>query len=280
MRKMMAAIVFLLAAQSGWAGVSYEFIQSSQSDIEQIPSTNLTGRAILDGSRSRIDFVSGNIYAPGAYVLSTDGNKTQLWVDPVTKTYSEINSAAIAAGYGAANVKIENFKASTTKLDDHQTVAGIATDHYRLTISYDMTLPYGNMPLTQNIHEDIDKWTTDQFGEVANSFLAGGGIQTGNPQLDQIIQAETTSIKGFPLRQTVVVSTTNPRGKAPGSELKLSNVRRQQRDLLVTSIRTMNPVAAAFTVPSTFRKIDAAEQQKNLAKPSQVTVLSFEPVSQ
>jgi hypothetical protein len=280
MRKMMAAIVFLLAAQSGWAGVSYEFIQSSQSDIEQIPSTNLTGRAILDGARSRIDFVSGNIYAPGAYVLSTDGNKTQLWVDPVTKTYSEINSAAIAAGYGAANVKIENFKAATTKLDDHQTIAGIATDHYRLTISYDMTLPYGNMPLTQNIHEDIDKWTTDQFGDVTNSFLAGGGIQTGNPQLDQIIQAETTSIKGFPLRQTVVVSTTNPRGKAPGSELKLSNVRRQQRDLLVTSIRTMNPVAAAFTVPSTFQKIDAAEQQKNLAKPSQVTVLSFEPVSQ
>jgi hypothetical protein len=277
MRKTMAAMVLLLAAQSGWAGVSYEFVQSSQSDIEQIPATNLTGRAIIDGERSRVDFVSGNIYAPGAYVLSTDGNKTMLYVDPVSKTFSEVNAAAIAASYGAANMRIANFKAATTKLEDHPIIAGVPTEHYHLAISYDLTLPYGTMFLTQNVREEIDKWTTVQFGDISETFLAGGGIRTGNPQLDQVIEAETTTIKGFPLRQSVVVSTTNPRGTAPGSELKLSNVRRQQRDLVVTAIHTMNPIAAAFTIPSTFQKMDGSQQQQKLAKPSQVTILSFEP---
>lgn len=279
MKKTLLAIVLIVAAQSGWAGVSYEFVQSTQSDIEQIPSTNLTGRAIIDGVRSRVDFVSGNIYAPGAYVLSTDGNKTLLWVDPVTKTYSEISATAVAASYGSSNVKIDNFKSNVTKLDDHPVIAGVPTEHYHQTISYDMTLPYGTMPLTQNIREEIDKWTTLQFGDITEAFLAGGTVRTGNPQLDQIIDVETTAIKGFPMRQTVTVSTTNPRGAAPGSELKLSNVRRQQRDLMITAIHEIHPIAAAFSIPTSFTKIDAAQQQKNLAKPSQVTVLSFEPSS-
>lgn len=279
MRKFVAAAVLLVAAQSGWAGVSYEFVQSSQSDIEQMPATNLTGRMIIDGQRSRVDFVSGNIYAPGAYVVSTDGNRTLQYVDPLTKTYSEVNAAAIATMYGTSNLKIANFKTSTSKLDDHPTVAGIPTDHYHLTITYDMTVPYGAMALTQNVREEIDKWTTTQFGDIAESFLAGGGIRTGNPQLDQIIEAETQSIKGFPMRQSVVVSTTNPRGTAPGSELKLSQVRRQQSDLVVTAIHEMHPIEAAFRIPTTFQKIDGSNLQQQLAKPSQVTVLSFEPTS-
>src|ERR1043166_846344 len=120
MRKTLLAIVLLLATQSGWAGVTYEFVQSTQSDIEQFPATSLTGRAIIDGPRSRIDFVGGNIYAPGAYVISTDASRTLLYVDPVSKTYSEVNAGAIAAMYGASNIKVDNFKTNTTMLDDHR----------------------------------------------------------------------------------------------------------------------------------------------------------------
>src|SRR5436305_1818424 len=138
MRKTLLAIVLLLATQSGWAGVSYEFVQNTRSDIEQIPPTNLTGRAIIDGVRSRIDFGAGNIYAPGAYVISTDASRTLLYVDPISKTYSEVNAAGIAAMYGNAEIKIDNFKTSTTLLDDHPNVAGVPTTHYHLTLSYDM----------------------------------------------------------------------------------------------------------------------------------------------
>jgi hypothetical protein len=275
MRKTLLAIVLLLATQSGWAGVSYEFVQNTQSDIEQFPSTNLTGRATIDGPRSRIDFLTGNIYAAGAYVISTDASRTLLYVDPVSKTYSEVNAAAIAATYGASNIQIDNFKTKSTLLEDHPRIAGIETDHYHLTINYDMTLQYGTMPLTQKVDEEIDKWTTPRFGDIADAFFANGSVKTGNPKLDALIDAETRTIKGFPLKQTVVVRTTNPIGAAPGSELKLSNVRTQQRELLVTKIQESEADAALFHVPSTFHKLDAQEQQ-NLTKQNQMTVLTFD----
>ena len=275
MRKTLLAIVLLLATQSGWAGVSYEFVQSTQSNIEQIPSTTLTGRAIIDGPRSRIDFGTGNVYAPGAYVISTDASRTLLYVDPVTKTYSEVNAAGIAATYGAANIKVDNFKTNTTLLDDHPTVAGIQTNHYHLTITYDMTLLYGTMPLTQKITEEIDKWTTPRFGDVADSFFANGSVKTGNPNLDELIDAETRSIKGFPLRQTVTVKTTSPLPVSGELKQRMTDVRMQQRELLITKIQEQQADASVFHIPSTFRKLEPGEQA-NLTKQSDMTVLTFD----
>ncbi|HEX3581096.1 MAG TPA: hypothetical protein VH087_05005 [Thermoanaerobaculia bacterium] len=275
MRKTLLAIVLLLATQSGWAGVSYEFVQSTQSNIEQIPSTTLTGRAIIDGPRSRIDFGSGNVYAAGAYVISTDASRTLLYVDPVTKSYSEVNAAGIAATYGAANIKVDNFKTNTTMLDDHPTVAGIQTTHYHLTITYDMTLLYGTMPLTQKITEEIDKWTTPRFGDVADAFFANGSVKTGNPKLDELIEAETRSIKGFPLRQTVTVRSTSPIAVSGELRQRMSEVRTQQRELLITKIQEQQADASVFHIPSTFRKLEPGEQAE-LTKQSDMTVLSFD----
>ena len=275
MRKTLLAIALLLATQSGWAGVSYEFVQNTQSNIEQIPSTMLTGRAIIDGPRSRIDFGSGNVYASGAYVISTDASRTLLYVDPVSKTYSEVNAAGIAATYGAANIKVDNFKTNTTLLDDHPTIAGIQTNHYHLTISYDMTLLYGTMPLTQKISEDIDKWTTPRFGDVADAFFANGSVKTGNPKLDELIDAETRSIKGFPLRQTVVMRTSSSIAIAGELKRRMSDVRTQQRELRITKIQEQQADASVFHIPSTFRKLEPGEEP-NLTKQSQMTVLSFD----
>ncbi|HEX3110404.1 MAG TPA: hypothetical protein VHU41_15015 [Thermoanaerobaculia bacterium] len=275
MRKTLLAIVLLLATQSGWAGVSYEFVQNTRSDIEQIPPTTLTGRAIIDGPRSRIDFGAGNIYAPGAYVISTDASRTLLYVDPISKTYSEVNAAGIAAMYGNAEIKVDNIKTNTTMLDDHPNVAGVPTNHYHLTLSYDMTLQYGTMPLTQKIDEQIDKWTTTQFGDIADAFFANGSIKTGNPKLDELIETETRSIKGFPLRQTVVVRTTSPIAVTGELKGRMHDVRTQQRELLITKIQQQQADASVFHVPSTFRKLEPGEQQ-NLTKQTQMTVLSFD----
>lgn len=275
MRKTLLATALLLATQSGWAGVSYEFVQNTQSNIEQMPSTTLTGRAIIDGPRSRIDFGAGNLYAPGAYVISTDASRTLLYVDPVTKTYSEVNAAGIAATYGAADIKINNFKTNTTLLNDHPTIAGIPTNHYHLMISYEMTLQYGTMPLTQRIEEEIDKWTTPRFGDIADAFFANGSVKTGNPKLDELMDTETHSIKGFPLRQTVTVRTTSPIAVSGELKSRMNDVRTQQRELLITKIQEQQADASVFHIPSTFRKLEPGELA-NLAKPSEMTVLSFD----
>jgi hypothetical protein len=160
-------------------------------------------------------------------------------------------------------------------LDDHPTVAGIPTNHYHLAISYSMTLQYGAMPLTQKVDEEIDKWTTSRFGDIADAFFANGSVRTGNPKLDELIDAETRSIKGFPLRQTVVVRTTSPIAVTGELKQRMNDVRTQQRELLITKIQEQQADAAVFHVPSTFRKLEPGEQQ-NLTKQSQMTVLSFD----
>lgn len=275
MRKMLFAAVILLATQSGWAGVQYEFIQTAQSDIEQFPPTRLTGRAVIDGDRSRVDFIGGNIYAPGAYVVSTDGSRTMAFVDPVSKSYSEINASAVAVAYGSGSVSVKDVKTDLQKLPDQTVVAGIPTSHYHLTITYDVTLMYGSMPIVQSVREDIEKWTTDQFGEVADNFFAGGTVRTGNAELDKVIDAETKMVPGFPLRQRTTITTTNPRGKAPGSQLALSQSRSETRDLQIQSIHKMTPDATLFSIPVSFTRVDPSQQAKLNKKP-EVTVLSFD----
>ena len=49
MKRTWLGVALLFFAFSSYAGVKYEFIQRTQSDIENIPSTELNGKAIIDG---------------------------------------------------------------------------------------------------------------------------------------------------------------------------------------------------------------------------------------
>ena len=64
MRKAWVGISLIFVAFPALAAVQYDFIQHTQSDIAQLPPTNLSGRATVDGARSRVDFISGDLYPP------------------------------------------------------------------------------------------------------------------------------------------------------------------------------------------------------------------------
>src|SRR5712692_10790108 len=93
MRRVLVVIAILALAQSVSAAVQYEFRQTTHSDLESMPSVDMTGRGVIDGDRSRVEFTSGNGYVPGSYVISNNGSKTLIFVDPARKTYVEINAA-------------------------------------------------------------------------------------------------------------------------------------------------------------------------------------------
>jgi hypothetical protein len=256
-------------------GVQYEFIQRTQSDVANIPSTELNGKAIIDGDRSRVDFISAtNSYPPGAYVISTNGSRSLTFVDPIMKSYTEVNSGAVAAAIGTSNIKIENLKADIRAMDDHPQIAGAPTDHYHLTISYDMTVMFRAMPLRQSIRTEIDKWTTLAFGDVQEMFLANSGVRTGNPEIDKLIDIETTKIKGLPMKQVMKTSLVNLQGSLPGTKLNVNQVRTLTRELIITSIQQISPDTAAFVVPANFKKTEG-EATKSVQ--TQATILSFEP---
>ena len=161
MKKIVMGVVvmLLLTGHSAFAAIQYDFFQSSRGDGEQ-GSSDFNARAVIDGQRSRVEFISGNTYPPGTYVISTDGARRLLFVDPTQKIYTEVNTLGIASAIGTSNISITNLLSSVTKLDDTKVIAGIPTDHYRLTITYDITVTFRNMPLKQSVRT-IDRQVDD-----------------------------------------------------------------------------------------------------------------------
>jgi hypothetical protein len=271
-----ALFLLVVTAPSAFAAIQYEFRQTTSSDLESIPSTDCAGRAIIDGDRSRVEFLSGNAYPAGTYIIATNGSRLMTFVDPSKKSFVEVNAASVATAIGARKITVANKHIDVTKMPDQTVVAGFPTEHYRMIMSYDITIAFGTLPLTQTVKTTIDKWTTTAFGDVGDTFLASGALHTGNPDLDELISAENTNIKGFALKQIVNVTTINNRASQNnGTQLKMNRTITQTNELLVTSIQpTATAGAAAFVVPLTFHKAGPI-QDDTQKKP--VQVLSMEP---
>jgi hypothetical protein len=274
-----AVMLLVFTASSASAAIQYEFRQTTSSDLESIPSTDCAGRAIIDGDRSRVEFTGGNAYPVGTYIIATNGSRSMVFIDPSRKSFVEVNAAGVANSIGGRKITITNKKIDeVVKMPDLTTVAGLPTEHYRLSISYDITVAFGNLPLTQTVKTTIDKWTTSAFGDVGDTFLAGGALKTGNPDLDELMSAENSRIKGFALRQIVNVTTINNRTAPSDSQLKVNRTVTQTRELLVTSIQPLAKVnVATFVVPATFHKADLAHDDTQKAP---VQVLSMEPAKE
>ena len=278
--KRVGLVIALLVAgtvQNASSAVQYEFRQTTHSDLETMPSSDMTGRGVIDGDRSRVDFLSGNGFRAGTYVFTTNGSKTMTFVDPAKKTYVDVNAAGVASAIGSARITVANKKIGLTQLDDHPVIAGLPTDHYRLTINYNITVAFGTIPLTQTVNEIIDKWVTQALGEIGETFLASGGIRTGNPDLDDLILTENTKIKGFALRQTISVTTLNDNPQPMGTKLQMNRSLTQTRELTVTSIEPKASVPAdLFIVPASFRKPDPLRDDTQKAP---LQILSLQPPS-
>jgi hypothetical protein len=273
-----ALFLLVVTASSASAAIQYEFRQTTTSDMESIPSTDCAGRAIIDGDRSRVEFLTGNAYPPGTYMIATNGSRTMTFIDPSKKSFVEINAASVTSSIGSRKISIANKKIDVTKMADQVKIAGFPTEHYRMVMSYDITVDFGSMPLTQTVKTTIDKWTTNAFGDVGDTFLASGALHTGNPDLDDLMSAENTNIKGFPLKQIVNVTTVNSHGSQnAASQLHVNRTVTQTSELLVTSIQPAAVTVATFTVPLTYHKAGLVHDDTQKAP---VQVLSMEPEKQ
>jgi len=275
MKNALVALTLVLVAHTTLAAVQYEFRQTSRSDMESNPPTDFNGRAILDGDRSRVEILAGNAYPPGTYVISTNGSKTLTYVDPGMKQYFEVNNVSAASAIGARKITIQNARHDMTRLDDHPVIAGQPTEHYRLTLDYDIVVSFGSIPLKQTVHSQIDKWTTVAFGDLNENFVSGGNLRTGNPQLDELMDYESTKIKGFALRESAVTTTRNSRAPVAGSPLQIAATHTLTKELVINAIGQVTPRPADFAVPVTFRRVAPGETDK---KAPSSTKLSLEPV--
>ena len=124
----------------------------------------------------------------------------------------------------------------------------------------------------------IDRWTTLSFGAVAEPFLSAGALKTGNPDLDDLINAESAKGKGFPLRQIIRTTAINNRAKAVKSELKVSRSVTITREMNVISLEPVTKVAdGTFAVPLGFKRADPLRDD---TQKQPIQTLSMQPAGQ
>ncbi|MEO8379674.1 MAG: hypothetical protein ABI779_08415 [Acidobacteriota bacterium] len=269
MKTLLVTVALALVASTSSAAVQYEFVQKNTTADAVNPSSELTGRATVEGERSRIDFVGGTIYPPGTYVISTDGSRRLTFVDPTKEWFTEVNTATFATSIGASNIRVSNMKSTMETKDDRPIIAGLPSDHTRLTLTYDISVMVKTITLKQHVRTEIETWSTPQFAAAAlGSF--NSAIRTGNPEIDAILEMETTKVRGFPLRQSVTTRTVADLPPTR-SELRIPATRTIVREMWVTSIREVPFDASMFVVPVTYRRADTPETPKTAAK-----VLTFE----
>jgi hypothetical protein len=271
MRRLLITVALAMVALPMFGAVQYDFIQKHTTDDTVTPTRDLAGRATIDGARSRVDFLSGNMYPPGTYMVSNDGSRRLFFVDPSNKWYTEVNTSGFASALGSTDIKITNVKSSAEPRKDTATIAGIVARHQRLELSFDITVTMKGLALRQHARVEIDSWTTEKFGDLHGNVLAET-MHTGNPQIDQILEAEAAKIQGFPLRRSVTIRMSSD--MAVKSQLQVPRLKTITRETLVTSIREANPDAMLFVVPITYRRADQPDAPRSDTK-----VLTFEPGS-
>lgn len=252
-------LTFTVAASASGA-IQYEFRQTSRSDAELTPF-EVTGKATLDGDRSRIDYTKNPVYGDGSYVVSYLSSRTLYIVNPRNRTYYDVSLATVAGNLGSGKIEIANLKTNSKVLDDHPIIAGVPTDHHRLDTSYEMTVMFGQIPLRQSVQTTIDSWTTTAFGTVPDSVFTSNDLRTGNPSIDQLIEAESSKIKGLALRQVVTISTTSMRSSHARKDVKnLKLTKRQISEAVVTSVKTVKIEPSYFQLPEGYTKADPQRQ--------------------
>ena len=278
MRKCVLGVMLLFAVQTASAAIQYEFRQTTSSDAEGAQAVDCSGKAVIDGEKSRVEFLTCNAYPPGSFVITTNGSRMMTYVDPAKKTFADVNGAAVATALGSTQISISNKKVNTTEMPDHPVMAGLPTDHYRLTLDYDITITFGNTPLTQTVHTIIDRWTTMSFGDVAETFLSAGALKTGNPDLDDLIASESSKGTGFPLKQIIRTTAVNNRAQAVKSNLVVSRSVTITRELSVNMVEPVAKVAdATFIVPAGFHRADPLRDD---TQKSPVQTLTMQPAGQ
>ena len=265
--------VFLaLIAAPAFGAIEYEFSQKSTTEDPLLPTTDLTAKAVVDGLRTRVDFRSGTLYPPGTYVVSTDSREV-FFVDPMNKTYTSVNMAAASAALSASSIKFENFTSNIERLTDRQVIAGHETDHYKVTIEYDISVRLGSIPLRRHVTTVIESWNTTRYGNIAQDFISGGNSSTGNAQLDQFLASTRTP--GFALRQIITTKTRHDLPQNRKSKIEVAPDHTTVHEMWVTSIRETTGAGISFTVPVTYARADVPDAPRAATK-----TLTFEPEGQ
>jgi hypothetical protein len=249
--KRLCLLLFLTVPSSAFAGLTYK-AQSSTSGMQNM---TIVGTVTVDGSHMRMDVAKGDnlMFRDNAIVLSNDGGRTMSIYDPVAKTYFDLriqdllgNTSTMLKSLGdMVKFSFDNPQVSVRDGGDGGTIEGFSTHKYVLDASYDMNIDAMGQKVSTHMTMNTETWATEQLSSEMTTFLQMRGIRTGIEGIDKLIVAQSTNVRGFPLKQVSTVHVSQG-----GNDMVMTTTS------TVTEVVKKNVDPSNFAAPAGYAKVD------------------------
>ncbi len=251
MKRLLPFVAVLFLSSTAFGGLTYK-VQSSTNGIRNV---TIAGNVTVDGPHVRMDVTTGDnmIFKENSVVLSNDGGKTMTVLDPSSKSYYDLqldqvlsSSASMLKNLnGMVNLSFNNPHVAVRDAGNGETLEGFVTHKYVLDASYDIAIDAMGQKMTTHMAMTTESWTTDQLSSEFTNFLQMSGFRTGVESLDKLIDAQSSGVKGFPLKQVSTVHMSQN-----GNDVTMTTT------ALVTNIEKKTVDAARFAMPEGYTKVD------------------------
>jgi len=251
-----AALAFAALAAPAAAGIHYRAV--TRTEAENQKPTTIETEAWIEGESAKVAFTeSANPVAPaGTYILTRDGGKTVVLVNPEEKTWAEWDLEAMLGAVGAVfqsmgpmlNFTISNVAVEKLAEEPGGSMHGLPTTHYRYRTSYDMEMKVIGIRRANSVDQVQDVWSTDALTDVALGLWLRKAPKTGFEDIDGLIEAEMSTVHGVPLKMESVSTMTGEKGKR-------SSVTRTSME--VTELeRGVSVPPATFEIPAGYTRTE------------------------
>jgi len=111
------------------------------------------------------------------------------------------------------NLEIENPEVEVKKGTEDKNILGFPCKHIIIETSYDMKMKVLFIKSKQKVHYVSDYWIAQNFPLILRDWYQEKSLKIGIPQLDEIIEKETSAIKGMVLKAKRLTETINEKGE-------------------------------------------------------------------
>jgi hypothetical protein len=252
----LALALGLALAPAARAGMRYE--ARTVTDVDRGQDGTMVAKGWIEGERGRVEL--GEVEGPqarvlgGGYLVTTDGGRIVYLVDPKEKTYSRFDLAGalgalgqmMQAMGGVVDFDISNVANEMVLEEAGPSILGHDTKHYRWKTSYVFELSVMGFQQRNEVQTVTDTWVAE--GIVQPGFgvwLQNRPVATGDEDLDAMIAAEASRVKGMPLKTVAETVTRNKKGQESRSTVTTE----------VTLLEETSVEDAMFQVPAGYEEV-------------------------
>ncbi|MBW3670109.1 MAG: DUF4412 domain-containing protein [Acidobacteria bacterium] len=232
------------------AGVIYQFKTVTEGN-----TADMVGTAKVDGENFRLELSEGDgvIFQDNSIIISDDGGKTMMVLDPKKKEYYHLSiedtlsamTSMLQSMGGMFKMSIDHQTVEVRRIGAGESIEGYPTNKYKVDTAYTLKLKAMGMNMDQQVKSETTTWSTDELDQQLAAFIQYRTFRTGMEDLDALIEKHIDAVKGFPLK-TVTKTEVTARGKTNTSTSTMT----------VTGIKEADVAASEFAVPAGYSEVD------------------------